>query len=216
MHLFFDLDGTLTDPFEGITKSIQHALSALGRPVPPAEELRWCIGPPLKKGFEKLLGEDRAGLADTAVAKYREHFSAVGLFENRVYAGIPSLLEDLAKKGHALRVATSKPRVFAVRIIEYFGLQHFFVSIDGSELDGTRSDKGALLRYVLEREKIAVSQALIVGDREHDVLGARENGLNAVGVLWGYGSSEELLKAGALGCVKTPVELGQRIEELVC
>ena len=145
MHLLFDLDGTLTDPFPGITKCIQHALTSLGQPLPSAESLRWCIGPPLKSSLITLLGPLHAHLADEALARYRERFSSVGLFENNVYDDIVRTLDELQKCGHSLSVATSKPTVFAERIIQHFGLTRYFRAVDGSELDGTRSDKALLI-----------------------------------------------------------------------
>jgi phosphoglycolate phosphatase len=141
MNLLFDLDGTLTDPFTGITKCISYALNMLDRKLPPGESLRWCIGPPLKDSFAKLLASDDDALTERAVAFYRERFGTVGLFENEVYDGIPEVLEALQKNGHTLYVATSKPVVYAKRIIDHFGLHRYFKWIFGSELDGTRSDK---------------------------------------------------------------------------
>lgn len=207
MHLLFDLDGTLTDPFPGITKCIQHALVSLGRPPPSAESLRWCIGPPLKKSFATLLGSKDAHLADVALVKYRERFSSVGLFENDVYPEIEGVLDELRKCGHSLHVATSKPTVFAERIVEHFGLRKYFLSVDGSELDGTRSGKAILIAHILKREVIAPSDVVMIGDREHDMFGARQNGVAGLGVLWGYGPREELVAAGAYACAAAPSDL---------
>jgi phosphoglycolate phosphatase len=207
MHLLFDLDGTLTDPFPGITKCIQHALAELGRPPPTAESLRWCIGPPLKKSFSTLLGPSDASRADEALAKYRERFSAVGLFENDVYPGIKEALGGLRQEGHRLSIATSKPTVFAERIVQHFGLKDYFHTVDGSELDGTRSDKADLIAHILERESIDPSDAIMIGDREHDMIGAGKNAVAGLGVLWGYGSQEELEAAGAYACAKAPNDL---------
>lgn len=204
MHLLFDLDGTLTDPFVGITTCIRHALTALGRPAPPADQLRWCIGPPLKDSLATLLGEAHAHRVDEALAVYRERFGRVGLFENEVYPGIGDALGRLRDRGFELRVATSKPAVFARRIIEHFDLAGYFLAVEGCELDGTRSDKRSLIAHILRQSGIAPSDALMIGDREHDVFGARENGVAAIGVLWGFGSREELEAAGALRCVATP------------
>ncbi len=209
----FDLDGTLSDPFVGITSSIQHALVALGRPAPPAQELRWCIGPPLKQVFATLLGADGDRLADAAVLKYRERFGSIGLFENVLYPGIETALADLKNAGHSLCVATSKPTVFAERIVEHFGLTKYFSSVNGSELDGTHSDKASLIAHILERDAIAPGDALMIGDREHDIIGAFRNGVAALGVLWGYGSKEELEKAGAFACVASLQELLEAIRK---
>jgi len=202
--LLFDLDGTLTDPFVGITACIRHALTALGRPAPPADQLRWCIGPPLRDSLATLLGADHAHKADEALAVYRERFGRVGLFENQAYPGIREALAGLQERGHVLRVATSKPAVFARRIIEHFDLARYFTSVDGCELDGTRGDKRSLIAYILREYGLTPGETLMIGDREHDVIGARENGVAAIGVLWGFGSREELEAAGALRLVATP------------
>lgn len=212
MHLFFDLDGTLTDPLPGITKCIQHALIGLDLPSPPAESLRWCIGPPLKESFATLLGPEKAHLAEKALVEYRERFSAIGIFENVVYAGIADTLNELKRHGHNMHVATSKPTIYAERIIDHFGLKRYFHSIDGSELDGTRSDKTGLIAHLLERESICPNDAVMIGDREHDILGARKNNVRALGVLWGYGTLEELQEAGADACVANPPELLTQIK----
>jgi len=194
--LFFDLDGTLTDPKPGITGSIQYALEKLDRPVPSQDELAWCIGPPLRASFVALLGGEE--LADRAVALYRERFGEVGLFENSLYPDIPAVLAALARSPRRLFVATSKPHVFASRIIEHFGLAGYFEHIFGSELDGSRVDKADLLAYALTQSGVDPSQALMIGDRSHDVAGARANGIDAVGVTYGYGTEAELIEAGAI------------------
>ena len=213
MHVLMDLDGTLTDPFPGITRCIQHALAALGQSVPPANDLRWCIGPPLTKSFAKLLNTQDPRQIDEAMAKYRERFSTVGLYENSVFPGIADALRILQEQGHDLVVATSKPTVFSVRIIEHFGLKKYFRSVDGSELDGTRGDKTSLIAHILKRDGIPAEKAVMVGDREHDIIGARENQVRGIGVLWGYGSREELEAAGAVTCLSTPLELPSVIQE---
>ena len=207
MNLLFDLDGTLTDPFPGITKCISHALDKLYRQSPPKESLRWCIGPPLKNSFAKLLASDDDTLAEKALVFYRERFGTVGLFENEVYEGIPEVLEGLQEKGHMLYVATSKPAVYAARIIDHFGLQRYFKAIYGSELDGTRSDKTSLISHILESESITSSETVMIGDRKHDIIGAKENRVCGIGVLWGYGTKEELETSGAHTCIGHPQEL---------
>jgi phosphoglycolate phosphatase len=207
MNLLFDLDGTLTDPFEGITKCIEHALVMLNRPSPPRKDLRWCIGPPLKKSLSDLLASDDDQLAEKALAFYRERFGAVGLFENNIYKGIPETLEALKGRGHVLYVATSKPTVYAERIIDHFGLRPFFRVIYGSELDGTRVDKTSLIAHVLLRESIAASETVMIGDRKHDIIGAKANGMHGLGILWGYGTREELEASGAYACIAQPEEL---------
>lgn len=201
--IYFDLDGTLTDPKIGITRSIQYALGKLDHPAMPTEdELTWCIGPPLRASFVKLLGGDHA--ADAAVAFYRERFSDVGLFENGVYNGVPEVLTTLRASGHRLFVATSKPHVFAERIIDHFGLRDHFERVFGSELDGTRVDKSDLLEYALKEAAVDPSRTLMIGDRSHDMVGARNNGMKGIGVLYGYGSRDELTQAGALHVCATP------------
>jgi phosphoglycolate phosphatase len=193
--IYFDLDGTLTNPKPGITRSIQYALEELGQAVPSEDELTWCIGPPLHASLKKLVGSDER--ADQALALYRERFADVGLFENETYRGIEETLSTLAATGRRMFVATSKPAVYAERIVDHFGLRRYFERVYGSELDGTRVDKGELLRYALETAKVDPAQAIMIGDRSHDIVGARSNGMTAIGVLYGYGSEDELKKAGA-------------------
>ena len=194
--IFFDLDGTLTDPKIGITRSIQYALDKLGHPdIPSEDELTWCIGPPLRASFTKLLGGEDA--SDRAVSLYRERFADIGIFENSLYAGIADILTAVARPGRRLFVATSKPGVFAERIIDHFGLRGHFERVFGSELDGIRSDKTHLLEYALRETSVDPSRAIMIGDRSHDIVGARNNGMSAIGVLYGYGSREELTEAGA-------------------
>jgi phosphoglycolate phosphatase len=200
--LFFDLDGTLTDPKPGITGSIQYALEKLGREVPSQDELAWCIGPPLRASFVMLLGGEE--YADRAVALYRERFGDVGLFENSVYPEIEGVLAKLSQSGFRMFVATSKPHVFAKRIVDHFGLDRHFQHVFGSELDGTRVHKADLLTYALEQTGTDPAQALMIGDRSHDVLGAKANRMDAIGVTYGYGSPEELLAAGARHLCATP------------
>jgi phosphoglycolate phosphatase len=201
--IYFDLDGTLTDPKPGITRSIQYALRKLDHPtIPTEDELTWCIGPPLRASFAKILGaEDHA---DRAVSLYRERFSDIGLYENAVYDGISEVLTTLSQSGQRLFVATSKPHVFATRIVEHFGLRHHFEHVFGSELDGTRVDKSDLLAYALDIAAVDPSNTLMIGDRSHDMVGAGNNGMKGIGVLYGYGSRDELIGAGALQVCATP------------
>lgn len=204
MPYLFDLDGTLTDPKLGITTCIRHAMAQLGRPLDAAHNLDFCIGPPLQNSFAALLGN--ASLVPQAIELYRERFKERGMFENEVYAGIPEALAELSKR-EALYVATSKPRVFAEVIVRHFGLAEHFRGIYGSELDGQNSDKTALIAKLLADEKIDGADATMIGDREHDMIGAKNNGLRAWGVAWGYGSQEELMGAGAAGIFMSPSEL---------
>jgi phosphoglycolate phosphatase len=207
MHLLFDLDGTLTDSQSGIIRSIRHALVENGLTAPPAESLRWVIGPPILKTFAKLLGEESGHLFDPVVHSYRERYGRVGLFENEVYPEIENTLAELTDLGHVLHVATSKATIYASRIIEHFELGRYFHSVDGSELDGTRADKAHLIAYILDREQIASTDAIMIGDREHDMIGTAANEVPGIGVLWGYGTREELEIAGAWACVHSPRDL---------
>ena len=200
--IFFDLDGTLTDPKLGITRSIQYALQRLDLPVPSQDDLTWCIGPPLRASFVVMLGGEAR--ADLAVSLYRERFGDVGLYENSVYPDIEHILATLKQSHGRLFVATSKARVFADRIIDHFRLRDYFEHVFGAELDGTRVDKGELLTYALESAGLNPQHALMIGDRSHDMIGAKTNGMGAIGVLYGYGSREELIEAGASHVCATP------------
>lgn len=187
MHVFFDLDGTLTDPKIGITKSVAFALSQRGYPVPDLDDLTWVIGPALIDSFERLVVSD----PEQALALYRERYTDVGLFENSVYSGIPEALTALTGAGFSASVATAKPHVYARRITTHFGLSRFFAHEFGPELDGTRNDKGELLAYALETTGIKAGDSIMVGDRIHDINAARAVGMRCVGVTWGYGDSAE-------------------------
>jgi phosphoglycolate phosphatase len=206
--LLLDLDGTLTDPHDGIVGCMRHALEALGVEPPPDAELARYIGPPLPHGFAALLGvpRDAPRVAD-AVGHYRERFDARGWRENRVYPEVPAFLDAARGAGWRCLVATSKPGVFAERIALHFGLRERLDGVYGSELDGRRGEKPELLAHVLEVERLDPRATVMVGDRRHDVLGARAHRLGSVGVLWGYGSREELLEAGAHALCAHPGEL---------
>ncbi len=204
---FFDLDGTLTDPWIGITRSIAYALEKLGVPSPPQRELIWCIGPPLKQSFKKLLGSARKGEAGRALELYRETYEAQGIFENTLYDGIPELLARVKGHGAKIYLATSKPRVYAVRILEHFGISEYFNGVYGSELDDTRSDKAEVIAHGLKMEHLDPKNVLMIGDREYDAIGARKNGVDCVGVLWGHGGEAELRAAGLTEFFKKPADL---------
>lgn len=195
-YLFFDLDGTLTDPMLGITRSVQYALRHFGIEVADPASLCPFIGPPLKESFRNFYGMDDAQ-ADMAVAKYREYFAPTGIFENEPYAGIAELLAELQQAGAVLVMATSKPEPFARRIADRFGFADRFAFIGGATMDGSRTTKSDVIRHALGRLQIDASHAVMIGDRRYDIEGAAETGLDAIGVLWGYGSREELLAAGA-------------------
>lgn len=202
-HVYFDLDGTLTDPYEGITKCILYALDELGYPRPDDDYLRNCIGPPLWDTFPELVGE---ALTDKAVALYRERFVDVGWKENQPYEGIHDALERIASAGHTMFVATAKPHRHAARIIDHFAMGDFIHNVYGSELDGTRATKTELLKFALNRNPGAAVR-IMIGDRRHDLAGAIANDLAPVGVAWGYGSLEELEAAGACAIARRPAEL---------
>lgn len=192
--LLFDLDGTLTDPREGITRCIRHALASAGA-LPPTEfELEKYIGPPLAETFALLLGTPAA--AEGALMAFRACYREGGLYENRLYPGIEKALDELCSLAPAMFVATSKPREFAVRIVEHFGLRRFFRAVYGAETTGERSDKTELLSHLLRRERLHPTDVIMVGDRQHDIIAARRNAVRAVGVTWGFGSLEELAHAG--------------------
>lgn len=207
-----DLDGTLTDPEIGITRCMRYALEKLGREVSDGADLTWCIGPPLQHSFERLLGN--ADDAARALQFYRERFGEVGLFENEVYDGIPDALAALRASGNRVFVATSKPTVYASQIIEHFELAPYFEDVFGSELDGTRVDKTELLGWLMQHKDLATSETVMVGDRRHDIIGARNNGLRSIGVLYGFGGREELVEAGADRFCERPGELAGAVAAL--
>jgi len=205
--ILFDLDGTLTDPGVGITKSVDYALKSFGIHTEDLSELYKFIGPPLWESFMKFYGFSKAQ-ANLAVEKYREYFADTGIFENEVIDGIDDLLRHLSDAGRRLIVATSKPKIFADRILERFNLMRYFDIVCGSELDGTRVIKGEVIRYALEKAEIAdLSRVVMIGDRKHDIIGAKECCIDSIGVLFGYGSYDELSSAGATLIVETVEEL---------
>jgi len=190
--ILFDLDGTLTDPREGITRSIQYALAKLDIDEPDLKKLEPFIGPPLLQAFMQFYGFDEAR-AWKAVEFYRERFQTLGIYENLLFDGVLELLEHLRGQGRTLYVATSKPSVFAREIARHFAFDHHFKVIYGSELDGTRTNKVELIAHLLAEERLETAQTLMIGDRKHDLIGARENGLQAAAVGYGFGSHEELM-----------------------
>jgi phosphoglycolate phosphatase len=215
--ILFDLDGTLTDSRPGIINSALHALQRFNETrganlaVPTPESLAFMLGPPLQESFAKLVG---AADAPALVALYRERYDPTGMMENRVYAGVPESLEELKGLNYRLFVATSKNENYARRILEHFDLSRFFIAIHGAAPDGSRSNKGELIAYVLRRHTIDPRGAVMIGDREHDARGAKRAGVRAIGVLWGYGSREELSAAGADPLVETPQQLAPVLSAL--
>lgn len=196
MNALFDLDGTLTDPGEGFVRCVVHALSTLDCLHHSESEIRRHVGPPLQETLKRLLGAHSDRL-DEAVALYRERYGREGYLENQLYPGMGELLEELRARGVLLFVATSKPLVFTRAILRHFGLARFFNGVYGSELDGTRSRKVDLLAHLLQRERLASAHTVMIGDRAEDVAAAIANDVRPVAALWGYGSREELTRAGA-------------------
>lgn len=213
--ILFDLDGTLTDPKVGITKSVQHALRYYGIEEPNLDKLCPFIGPPLTDSFREFYGFSLEQ-AKEAIEKYREYFAVKGIFENEVYDGIPVMLEMLNRQGFTLAIATSKPEEYAIRILEHFDLLSYFALVGGADMTETRVKKGEIIAYTLERLSVkrGTVPVFMVGDRKHDVLGAKENDLPCVGVLFGYGSREELLTAGAEVLAESVEELGRILTEI--
>lgn len=214
--VLFDLDGTLTDPGIGITNSFMYALDKFGIRVEDRSDLYKFIGPPLFNSFTDYYGFDEEK-ANQAVAYYREVYNVTGKFENEVYVGIPEMLEKLKKAGNHLLVATSKPEHLAKDILEHFSLSDYFDVIAGSDLEGVRNTKGKVITYALEEyaalQGVTIEEikenAIMVGDRLHDVVGAKENELPTIGVLFGYGSREELEQAGAEYIAEKPEDINE-------
>ena len=192
--IFLDLDGTLTDPKPGITKSFIYALEKLGLPAPTPDDLEWVIGPALLDSFAKLNVTD----PQVAVDLYRERYTDVGLFENRVYDGIPELLLGLRDAGYTMCLATAKPHIYARKITAHFGLAQYLTHEFGPELDGTRNNKGELLAYALDLTGYDVKNSIMIGDRHHDIDAARAVGMKSIGVIWGFGANDELAQADAI------------------
>jgi Predicted phosphatases len=205
-YILFDLDGTITNPELGITNAYRAAITGLGLEMPSKAFLRSLIGPPLEDAFAKNLQ-----LAETdvkvAVTYFRTYFETTGIEENVEYAGVELMLQTLKERGKELFIATSKPEVFAKRVIENFALTAYFSGIYGSNLDGTRSDKAEVIKYAIESADISAENAIMIGDREHDIIGAQRNSIPAIGVTYGFGAKEQLILSGAAQIVDSPLEL---------
>lgn len=196
-YILFDLDGTLTDPYVGITESVKYALNFFGKPIPDDEALKQYIGPPLIWSFKELAGITGDDTVK-AVKKYRERYETIGWKENALLDGAEELLADLKKKGKILGLATSKPEKTSIQILEYFGIDRYFDFMGGASMDLTRNTKVQVVNYTLKNLGVAdLSKAVLVGDRHHDIGGAKEAGIASIGVLVGYGSRSELENAGA-------------------
>ena len=214
-YLFFDLDGTVCNSSEGIFNSLDYAIDKMGLPRQSHAEMQHYIGPPLIRTFAEDYNLSEAD-ARRAVDAYREYYSVRGIFECRLYDGIPELLDRLTARGYGLVLATCKPGVSARRVLEHFGILDRFRFVSGPELDGTRNEKHEVIAYA--REKLGLSSAdriLMVGDRRDDVAGAHRQGIPCAGVLWGFGSREELTAAGAEVLFSDPSEAAERIPTLL-
>jgi phosphoglycolate phosphatase len=207
-HILFDLDGTLTDSKKGITRGVQHALDHFGIEALDLSKLEAYIGPPLLDSFMELHGMDE-GQALEAITKYREYYTSRGIMEHAVYEGIPELLLELVQKGRKLYLATSKPTPFAEKMIKEDGLIDLFEDIYGSYLDGRRTAKAEVIDAVLKEHKLSLDHTVMVGDRSHDVIGAKSHGLHVIGVLYGYGTRKELIDSGADQVAENVAELKQ-------
>ena len=210
-YILFDLDGTLTDPGLGITNSVIYALHKFDIEVADRTALYKFIGPPLKDSIKKYYSFSDEQ-SDLAIRYYREYFKKQGMFENEVYDGIQDLLKQLKADEKSLIVATSKPETFAVEILRHFDLYAYFDFVAGATMNDVRNKKADIIRYALETCHITdKSAAIMIGDREHDIIGANENGLDSIGVLFGYGAIDELKNAGATFIAGTPMEISKYI-----
>ena len=209
--IYFDLDGTLTDPGIGITNAVMYGLKQMGYPVPPRTELYKYIGPPLSDSFREYAGMTEDWEVQETIRQFRVYYNAQGKFENQVYDGIPQMLANLQEMGKHLILATSKPEHFARQILEHFDLLQYFEFIGGATEDERRTRKADVLAWAMEHG--GRENAVMVGDREHDVLGARANDLPCIGVLFGYGDRPELERAGAARIAATVEELEAILEE---
>ncbi|WNF23477.1 HAD family hydrolase [Mesobacillus jeotgali] len=205
--ILLDLDGTITDPKVGITKSVQYALRKMGKAAPNVDQLEGFIGPPLQVSFAEYFDFDEHQ-TEMAIDFYRERFKEKGIFENELYPNIPDLLKFLKEQSFSLAVATSKPTVFADQILKHFKIEHYFDLVVGSNLDGTRTSKTEIIEYILnEYHQHMPEDFIMIGDRKHDIEGACNNGIDSIGVLYGYGSLEELRNS-------RPVYIVESVEQL--
>lgn len=208
-YILFDLDGTLTDPKLGITKSVAYALDEMGITNVEPDSLTKFIGPPLQESFIEFYGFSEEE-SQKAIKHFREYFREKGIFENEIYDGIKDLLMKLKNQNYILAVATSKPQVFAEEVLKHFEIYDYFDCIIGSELDGTRSKKAEVIQCVLEKIDISdKTKVIMIGDREHDIIGANTIGIDSIGVYYGYAEEGELEKAGATYVVKTVSDLNK-------
>ena len=204
-NVLFDLDGTLTDPKEGISNGFIYALDKYNIKVSEKEKLYSFIGPPLFDTFKTFGFTDEVAIE--AVAHFRKYYNEVGKLENEVYENIHTMLETLKSRGFKLAVATSKPTVFSVEILKHFGLDKYFDFISGASFDGSLMHKGDIIKVALDTLELNPSETIMIGDRKHDILGAKEHNLDSVGVLYGFGNKEEFIKAGATFIVEEVLDI---------
>jgi phosphoglycolate phosphatase len=202
--VLFDLDGTLTDARIAIMTSMAHALAELGVTPPPIDELIWCIGPPIRQNFARLLGSDRAHLVEAAVEIYYRRYEREGVRETFAYPGIDAMLRQLSGRGSSIYLATSKFVDHAEHVLDAFSLRPYFTEVFGSGRDGALADKSELMRFILKEVGSSKDRAVMIGDREHDIIGGKANGVYTIGVTYGYGSRVELERAGADAIFASP------------
>ncbi|MDQ6596463.1 HAD family hydrolase [Bacillus salipaludis] len=205
--ILFDLDGTLSDPKVGITKSVQYALQKMDINEPDIDKLECFIGPPLQVSFAEYYDFDE-GNTQKAIDFYRKRFKEKGMFENKLYPNIPLLLKSLKDQEFTLVVATSKPTIYSEQILKYFNIDHYFELVVGSNLDGTRTSKTEIIQYILDKyNEQKLDNFIMVGDRKHDIIGANNTGIDSIGVTYGYGSYEELSNSNPTHIVKSVDQL---------
>jgi phosphoglycolate phosphatase len=202
--VLFDLDGTLTDPRVAITSSIAYAMREVGAEPPPPEELLWCIGPPIRQNMRKLLGIDDTDLIERAAQAYLSRYAIKGVGETTMYTGIDAMLQRMRDSGAAVYLATTKFVEHADAVLKAFSLRQYFSGVFGARRDGSLGDKRDLLRHIIEEIGIDPARSVMIGDREHDIVGAKANGIHTIGVTYGYGSREELTNAGADALCDSP------------
>jgi len=212
--LLFDLDGTLTDNFEGIANCIRYALERMNVPDPGLAALRACVGPPLRETLPRFIGNRDAATTERAIALYRERYSELGWRENTVYDGVLDMLAAAGRASPRVFLCTTKPQPYAAKIVAHFGLAGFLSGVYGTSLDGRLDDKADLLAHLLASEGLQGEHCLMIGDRKHDVRAAQINGARSLGVLWGYGSRAELAEAGAEALIAAPAEFSRGLAEI--
>ncbi len=194
--ILFDLDGTLTDPAKGITSSVAYALDFFGKPYKDLKSLEFFIGPPLREQFMEYAGVDKAA-GEEYVKKYREYYSEKGIYQNKLYLGIDDMLRQLKNEGKKIVLATSKPEKFAKIILEHFNISRYFDFVAGALMSNSRTKKDEVIAYALENIEYDLNTTIMVGDRFHDIVGAKCHGIDTIGVTFGYGTRDELLQHGA-------------------